>query len=64
MAEEGRIWLKLRKVMQYHLEYAQLAKDLYDEMVSVCPGLVAFNRSVNMLISSPTAIVYYQLDCP
>ena len=64
MAEEGRIWLKLRKVMQYHLEYAQLANDFYDGMVSVCPGLVAFNRSANMLISSPTAIVYYQLDCP
>jgi hypothetical protein len=63
-AEQGRIWLNLRRVMQYHCEYASLVDNLYAEMESVCPGLATFNRSANMLISSPEAIVYYHLDCP
>ena len=63
-ANEGRIWLNLRRVMDHHPEYAMLVNDLYEELESTCPGLATYNRSANMLISSPTAIVYYHLDCP
>ena len=61
---DGRLWLNLRRVMDHHPEYDQLVNNLYDELESICPGLNTFNRSANLLISSPTAIVYYHLDCP
>jgi hypothetical protein len=63
-AQQGRIWLNLRRVMDHHPEYAELVNSLYEEMESVCPGLNTFNRSANLLISSPDAIVYFHLDCP
>ncbi len=60
----GRVWLNLRRVMDHHAEYAKLVNTLYEEMESVCPGLHTYNRSANLLISSPDAIVYYHVDCP
>ncbi len=60
----GRVWLNLRRVMDHHTEYAKLVNTLYEEMESVCPGLHTYNRSANLLISSPDAIVYYHVDCP
>ncbi len=63
-SQQGRVWLNMRRVMDHHPEYAKLVNSLYEEMESVCPGLQTFNRSANLLISSPDAIVYYHLDCP
>ena len=63
-AQRGRIWLNLRRVMDHHAEYAHLVDSLYGQLESACPGLSTFNRSANMLISSPEAIVYYHVDCP
>ena len=60
----GRVWLNLRRVMDHHAEYAKLVNDLYGELETACPGLATYNRSANLLISSPDAIVYYHLDCP
>jgi hypothetical protein len=62
--KHGRLWLNLRRVMDHHPHYARLVNALYDEMEATCPGLKIFNRSANLLISSPSAIVYYHLDCP
>jgi len=61
---QGRIWINLRRVLDHHTEYADLVNNLYEELESVCPGLHTFNRSANLLLSSPDAIVYYHLDCP
>ena len=60
----GRIWLNLRRVMKHHAEYAHLVNGLYQELEDVCPGLNTYNRSANLLVSSPDAIVYYHLNCP
>jgi hypothetical protein len=60
----GKIWLNLRRVMDHHVEYADVVNRLYEELEAVCPGLSTYNRSANLLISSPDAIVYYHLDCP
>lgn len=62
--KNGRLWLNLRRVMDHHGEYADLVHALYDELESRCAGLRTFNRSANLLISSPTALVYYHMDCP
>ncbi len=60
----GKIWLNLRRVMDHHPEYAGVVNRLYQELEATCPGLATYNRSANLLISSPRAIVYYHLDCP
>ncbi|MDZ4657035.1 MAG: hypothetical protein SH868_05585 [Bythopirellula sp.] len=60
----GKIWLNLRRVMDHHAEYADVVNRLYAELEATCPGLQTYNRSANLLISSPRAIVYYHLDCP
>ncbi len=63
-AKQGRVWLNLRRVMDHHPEYCELVNQLYEELEATCPGLATYNRSANLLISSPEAIVYYHLDCP
>lgn len=60
----GKLWLNLRRVMDHHTDYEDLVNELYNQMESICPGLSTYNRSANLLISSPEAIVYYHLDCP
>lgn len=60
----GKVWLNLRRVMDHHAEYAEVVNRLYEELEALCPGLYTYNRSANLLISSPKAIVYYHLDCP
>lgn len=60
----GKVWLNLRRVMDHHAEYADVVNRLYEELEAVCPDLSTYNRSANLLISSPYAIVYYHLDCP
>ncbi|TWT75494.1 hypothetical protein Pla123a_30030 [Posidoniimonas polymericola] len=62
--KDGRLWLNLRRVMDFHPEYDHLVNQLYDELEQISPGLNTFNRSANLLISSPTALVYYHMDCP
>jgi hypothetical protein len=63
-ARTGRIWLNVRRVMDHHPEYAELVLALYDDLERTCPGLHTYNHSANLLISSPSAMVYYHLDCP
>lgn len=63
-SQQGRIWLNLRRVMDHHPEYANLVNSLYEQLEAGTPGLHTWNRSANLLISSPEAIVYYHLDCP
>lgn len=60
----GRLWLNVRRVMNHHPEYRDIVDRLYDELEALCDCGPIFNRSANLLISSPTAIVYYHLDCP
>lgn len=62
--KHGRLWLNLRRVMDFHPEYNELVNSIYEELEDLSPGLRTFNRSANLLISSPTALVYYHMDCP
>lgn len=63
IAKRGRLWLNVRRVMDHHPEYLDVVNTLYDELETLS-GEGMFNRSANLLISSPTAMVYYHLDCP
>ncbi|GAA4425634.1 cupin-like domain-containing protein [Bremerella cremea] len=62
--QAGRLWLNVRNMAQHHTDYRNVINDLYDELESKVPGFNALERSANLLISSPRALVYYHLDIP
>ncbi|MCC9605042.1 cupin-like domain-containing protein [Blastopirellula sp. JC732] len=62
--KEGRLWLNIRNMLTHHREYADLINSIYDELETKVTGFHALERSANLLVSSPTAIVYYHLDIP
>lgn len=61
---EGRLWLNILKMQRFHPEWAALLDQLYDELEAGTPGFEALDRSANLLVSSPTAMVYYHADAP
>ena len=60
--KHGLLWLNMQRMMDFHLDINKLVNSVYAELESVCPGLQTFNRSANLLISSPKAIAYYHVD--
>ncbi len=60
----GRLWLNVRNMAQHHEDYNKLVNQIYDEVQAKTPGFYAMQRSANLLISSPSALVYYHLDIP
>lgn len=64
IVKTGRIWINLRRLMDHHQDLRDLIDAAYDELQELCPGFIATQRTANLLISSPTAIVYYHVDCP
>ncbi|MEX0794456.1 MAG: cupin-like domain-containing protein, partial [Pirellulaceae bacterium] len=61
---QGRLWLNIRNMILHHREYANLINGMYDEIEAKVPYFKAVERSANLLVSSPAAIVYYHLDIP
>jgi Cupin-like domain len=61
---QGRFWLNLRRVHDHQPELSKIINQLYDELEANSPGFIAQNRSSNLLISSPDALVHYHLDTP
>jgi hypothetical protein len=61
---EGRLWLNILNMPRNHAAFAQLVNGLYDELEEKVPGFETVYRSANLLISSPSAKVYYHADAP
>lgn len=61
---KGRLWLNIRQVMKHQPELRDLILQLYADLEAQSPGFHTFRHSGNLLISSPTAFVYYHLDLP
>ncbi len=64
LIHRGHLWVNLRNVLSHHDEVRQAIHSIYDELESNKPKFHARDRSANLLISSPGAIVYYHLDVP
>jgi len=62
--KRGQLWLNLIRLGRLHPEYIAIVNSVYDELEKRAPGFKAQNRSANLLISSPNAMVYYHLDLP
>jgi len=59
----GNLWLLIRRAEDVSEPMSQLLEDIYQEIDSnVEGGYVTFNRISDILISSPSAQVYYHFD--
>jgi hypothetical protein len=64
IVKEGHLWINCREILRYQPELARLVNELYDELQHGKPGFRAEDRTANLLISSPTALVHYHVDMP
>lgn len=60
--EKGRIWMNIRRVMDWAPEYRKLLDNIFDEFRGRMPGFDTFKRNMGVLVSSPDANVYYHAD--
>ena len=64
LVKQGRLWMNARNVLDHHPAIAEAVDAMYDEMERKSPGFQATERSANLLISSPSALVHYHIDMP
>lgn len=61
--ETGRLWLNITHIEQVSAEYRSLIEGMYAHLAEHCPHLQNPRANYStLLISSPTAQVYYHLD--
>jgi hypothetical protein len=60
----GHLWINVRRILDFQPAYAKLVHDLYDELQYNNPRFRAIDRTANLLISSPDALVHYHVDVP
>ena len=59
----GNLWLLIRHVEDVSDPMSRLLQDIYEEIdTNVADGYPTFNRISDILISSPSAQVYYHFD--
>lgn len=60
--EKGRMWMNIRRVMDWAPEYQELLDKVFDEFEARMPGFRTFKRNIGVLISSPNMKVEYHAD--
>lgn len=60
--EKGRMWMNIRRVMDWAPEYNRLLGSIFEEFEGRMPGFKTFKRNLGILISSPNANVFYHSD--
>lgn len=64
LVRRGHLWLNCRKMLVHHPDVAERVHSLYEELEQRSSGFVARQRTANLLISSPDALVHYHVDLP
>ncbi|RMF44321.1 MAG: hypothetical protein D6753_02905 [Planctomycetota bacterium] len=64
LVHEGKLWLNVRRILDFDREIREAVDSIYAELESRSPGFKAEQRSANLLISSSTAMVPYHVDMP
>ena len=62
--KKGHLWVNIRNLLDHQPEYARVINQMYDELEKHSPNFIAKDRSANLLLSSPTALVHYHVDLP
>jgi len=60
--ERGRLWFHLFHMQDVDSRYRVLLEGLFSELSHVLPTFRPFNTSATLIVSSPTALVYYHAD--
>ncbi len=60
--EKGRMWMNIRRVMDWAPEYQALLTKIFDEFDARMGGFQTFKRNLGVLISSPNCRVPYHAD--
>lgn len=60
--EKGRMWMNIRRIMDWAPEYRDLLDKVFDELEGRMPGFKTFKRNIGVLISSPNMKVNYHAD--
>jgi len=60
----GRVWINLGAVEKADPRFADLLDQMYGELEGTLPDFKTFKRKLGLLISSPTARVFYHFDVP
>ena len=64
LVKEGHLWLNVRRLMDFQPKHCKLIHQLYGQLEAGKSGFQAIQRTANLLISSPTALVHYHVDLP
>lgn len=64
LMKQHRFWVNCRKMLQHHPEVRKVVDSIYDQLEREVPGFKAHERTANLLISSPDALVHYHMDIP
>ena len=62
--KRGHLWINCRDVLKHQPDLSRLVNDVYDELEAGHAQFSAEDRTANLLISSPSAIVHYHVDMP
>lgn len=62
VVERGRLWLNIVGVGAHDAAIGTLTRELYDEISELVPGFQAHSVRATLIISSPTAQVFYHAD--
>ncbi len=62
VVSRGRLWLNLVGVNRHDPQMRRLVEELYAEVRALVPGFEPQEVKATLLISSPTALVYYHAD--
>lgn len=60
--EKGRMWMNIRRVMDWAPEYRTLLDKIFAEFEERVPGLKTTKHNLGVLISSPNSKVFYHAD--
>jgi len=60
----GRVWINLMAIEKADPRFADLLDQMYGELEGTMPSFKTFKRKLGLLISSPTARVFYHFDVP
>jgi hypothetical protein len=58
----GRLWVHLFRMQNVSARYKQLLDELFSEISRILPALRPINQTATLILSSPTALVYYHAD--
>lgn len=62
--KDGRLWLNVTRIHEHAPAYTDVAESLYRQLADSVPGFEPEITTLTLLISSPSAMVYYHVDGP